>query len=124
MSAPDHAGPAGPAARTGRTRIPIACTLEEEAMPDRLDDWRRLLGQATSREPIDGGARVRFASADPAFAGELAALAAAEQSCCAFFRFAVVIEDGTLALEVRAPEEGAAVVAALVGLGTLGTLGA
>ena len=99
-----------------RETIPVACTLEAEAVPDRVADWQRLLAGAIGREAIEGGVRVRFGTADPELAGALATLAAAEQSCCSFFRFALLIEgDGTIALDVTAPDEGASVVAALFG---------
>jgi len=108
---------------TNRKTIPIACTLEPAAMPDRLDDWKRVLATASGREPLgddgDGsgsGVRLRFDTTDPAFAGELATLAAAEQGCCAFFRFAIVIEGGgAIYLDVRAPADAADVTAALFG---------
>lgn len=102
-------------------RIPVACTLPTAAIPGRLDEWKRVLAMASGREPLDddgrgSGVRVRFDTTDPAFAGELAALAAAEQGCCAFYRFAVVIEgDGAIYLDVRFPDEAADVTVALFG---------
>ena len=108
-------------ADAARKRIPVACTLPADAMPSRLDDWTRVLATASGREPLgddgDGsGVRVRFDTTDPTFAGELATLAAAEQGCCAFFRFAIVIDgDGAIYLDVRAPDDAADVTAALFG---------
>lgn len=46
---------------------------------------------------------------------ELARLAAAEQGCCRFFSFALVIDTGGIALEVHAPPDAADVVIALFG---------
>jgi DNA-binding transcriptional MerR regulator len=134
--APPHAGPCGDdcscaidagagepvAVRIGRSDDPaVVCTLEPAAMPGRVEDWQRLLATASGREPIDGGVRVRFPATDPAFAAEVAALAAAEQGCCAFYRFAVVIDgDGSICLDVRSPDSAAAVTAALFGQGYYG----
>jgi hypothetical protein len=47
--------------------------------------------------------------------GELARLVAAEQHCCAFLSFAVTVDDRGAALEVRAPEAAAGIVAELFG---------
>ncbi|MFF3015434.1 hypothetical protein [Streptomyces sp. NPDC057939] len=48
-------------------------------------------------------------------AGELAALAAAEQGCCAFFDFTLHLAPTTLQLEVRAPKSAAGMLADLFG---------
>jgi len=89
--------------------IPIACTLPAEQLPDRLADWRDVVGRATRRE----GATLHF-DADPELAARIGALAAAEQTCCAFFTFAITIgADGTT-LTVTAPEEAAPLVDALL----------
>ena len=72
-----------------------------------------LLSGVTGRTAIDGGLRLEFGPGTDA--GELARLAAAEQGCCRFFSFAVVIDGRGLALEVSAPGEAADVVTALFG---------
>ena len=97
-----------------REPIPIACTLEPSALPDRLDAWRSVLAGATSREELpDGGRRVEFA--DGVDVTELAGLVAAEQSCCAFFAFALTVDHRGIGLEVRAPEDAAPLIDALFG---------
>ena len=102
----------GPSAR--RQLIPIACTLDATAMPDRLDEWRAVLGQATARTAgADGSMRVEFA--DGVDVGHLATLAAAEQQCCEFFSFALTLDERGIALEVGAPAEAADIVAVLFG---------
>jgi MerR family transcriptional regulator, copper efflux regulator len=100
---------------------PIACTLDGGDMATRLDEWNALLadehglpGGVTARRRLDdGGLRLEFGpGADVA---EIARLAAAEQGCCRFFHFALVIDDRGVALEVHAPPDGEPVLAALFG---------
>lgn len=93
---------------------PIECTLESAAMPDRLAEWEAILESARSRSKLgDGGLRIDFE--DGVDLGQLARLVAAEQRCCAFFSFAVLVDTCGTALEVRAPAGAAEVVAALFG---------
>ena len=91
----------------------IACTLEAQSMPSRLDEWRALLAHVVRRDPIDGGVRATFASSTPL--DELVRLTAAEQTCCQFFSFAITIDSRGVALEVRAPEHALSVVHTLFG---------
>jgi DNA-binding transcriptional MerR regulator len=93
---------------------PIACTLDGVAVPDRLAEWRAVLEQARSHTyGPDGALRVEFN--DSVALGELTRLAAAEQHCCAFFSFTITVDAHGVALEVRAPDGAADVVAALFG---------
>lgn len=99
---------------------PIACTLGAGEMSMRLAEWNAVLEErqdllegVTGRRPLDDGIRLEFGpNADVA---ELARLAAAEQGCCRFFSFALVIDGRGVALEVHAPADAADVVAALFG---------
>jgi hypothetical protein len=94
--------------------VEIACTLESGAMPQRLEDWQRVLSLVRTRtETPDGRLRVEFESAVDV--GELARLVAAEQQCCAFFSFALTIDRRGVALEVDAPETATEIVTALFG---------
>ena len=91
-----------------RCQTPIACTLDAEALPDRLGQWRHLLATAGERSAIDGGARIELpGDTDVAFLTELVV---AEQRCCAFFSFAITIDGRGLGLEVRAPADAAQIV--------------
>jgi MerR family copper efflux transcriptional regulator len=100
---------------SGRTDTPVVCTLDRAELGDRFDAWQRALrrGAVISRHRIDGGIRLQLgASADlPA----LVELARAEQSCCRFFTFAMVIDDRGAALEVRAPALAATILDELFG---------
>jgi MerR family copper efflux transcriptional regulator len=81
---------------------PVACTLGAGEMSTRLD----------------GGIRLEFGpNTDVA---ELARLAAAEQRCCRFFDFALIIDARGVALEVHAPPDAADVVTALFGAAASG----
>ncbi|PYC87618.1 heavy metal-responsive transcriptional regulator [Streptomyces tateyamensis] len=95
-------------------RTPVACTLDGGGLGERTAQWRELVAKAELREEIPDGLRLTF-PADPGLAGRLAALAAAEQGCCAFFDFALHLTPGAVRLSVRAPEEGAGMLADLFG---------
>lgn len=99
---------------------PIACTLDAGRMGGRIDEWSALLAATddggsgvVSRQAIDGGVRLELGPHTDVAA--LARLAAAEQDCCRFFRFALTIDARGAALEVRAPSDAADVVTALFG---------
>jgi MerR family copper efflux transcriptional regulator len=100
---------------------PIACTLDGADMATRLDEWNALLadehgllgGVIARRRLDDGGLRLEFGPGTDVT--EIARLAAAEQGCCRFIRFALVIDDRGVALEVHAPPDGEPVLAALFG---------
>ncbi|MDQ6728587.1 MAG: MerR family transcriptional regulator [Actinomycetota bacterium] len=92
---------------------PVACTLAASAVPARIQDWNDLAALVVGRAAVDGGVRLQL---DPAVAlDELALLVRAEQACCAFFAFALTVDGRGVALEVRAPAEGMAMVDALFG---------
>jgi protein-tyrosine-phosphatase len=94
--------------------VPIACTLDATAMPERLDDWQAVLAHVTERTTAtDGALRLEFD--DEIGASELARLAAAEQHCCSFFSFVITVDARGVGLEVRAPGEATEIVSALFG---------
>jgi DNA-binding transcriptional MerR regulator len=93
---------------------PVACTLDAADLPGRLDAWRELLTEVTTRERLDGGVRLTFPP-DPVLAGRLGELAAHEQACCAFFTFALRLDTDGLTFDVTAPVDAAAIVADLFG---------
>ncbi|MEV5301147.1 MerR family transcriptional regulator [Amycolatopsis methanolica] len=91
---------------------PIACTLTGDDQADRIQQWQHLLAHAVHREPLDGGVRIDLPAT---LAGEVAALAAAEQRCCAFFDFTLHLVGQTVRLDVRAPAEAAPLLADVFG---------
>jgi DNA-binding transcriptional MerR regulator len=98
----------------GPDSLPIACSLDVDDMSGRLDEWRAVLRDVVARHPLADGVRLELgADADIA---AIARLAAAEQSCCRFFAFALVMDARGVALEVHAPAEADDVVTALFGV--------
>lgn len=94
--------------------VPVACTLGGAELGERTAQWQHLVGQATGRRDIPNGVRLTFPST-PELVGEVAALAAAEQGCCAFFDFTLHLTPGSLELSVKAPETAATMLADLFG---------
>ncbi len=83
--------------------VPAACTLDGgPELGERTGQWQSLVKQATGRAEVPDGLRWEFA-ATPQLAAEIAALAAAEQDCCAFFDFTLHLASASLELTVRAP---------------------
>ncbi|MET8747450.1 heavy metal-responsive transcriptional regulator [Streptomyces sp. NPDC004728] len=93
---------------------PVACTLGGPELEERTEQWRRLVGRAENREEIPDGLRLTF-RAGMELAGQVAALAAAEQGCCSFFDFTLHLTPAALELTVRAPEAAAPLLADLFG---------
>jgi MerR family transcriptional regulator, copper efflux regulator len=116
--APPEAAPAAPVLtprrRDPEPEAPIACTLTAADQADRIGEWRRLLGQAGSRERTDGGLAFRLPAA---LAGQVAELAAAEQQCCPFLEFNLHLIAGGLRFEVQVPEGAAPLLADMFGTG-------
>ncbi len=63
--------------------------------------------------PVAGGVRIEFGP--DVDLGELGRLVGAEQRCCSFFSFTLTVDAAATALEVRAPELAAGIVADLFG---------
>jgi MerR family copper efflux transcriptional regulator len=99
--------------KSNESALPIACTLLAQDMAGRLAHWQKVLSTVTSRQTIPGGLRLRFA--DGVAVGELAELTAAEQTCCAFFDFAITMRHQGVALEVVAPDDATDLVRSLFG---------
>jgi hypothetical protein len=101
--------------------VPIACTLGAGEMATRIDEWNALLagkahllrGVLARRALDDGGLRLEFGPDTDVT--EIARLAAAEQGCCRFFDFALMIDGRGIALEVHAPPDAQPVLTALFG---------
>lgn len=89
----------------------VACTLDSTELPGRLREWQDLAAHVVERVAIEGGTRLRL-DATVALDG-LARLVGAEQECCSFFAFAITVDGRGVALEVRAPAEGRAMVDSL-----------
>lgn len=109
-----HDASAGSGSGSERWRTaPVACSLKGDALGERTEQWRRLVGDGASRR-IEDGVRLTV-PADRAT--DIMALAAAEQRCCPFFDFRLHLDGLVLHLEVRAPDEGAELLTELFGPG-------
>ncbi len=92
---------------------PIACTLDDRELGDRMAEWRDVLADIVERRPIDGGVRLTLGpDVDDA---ELMRLIHAEAACCSFFAFAVTVDHRGTALEVRAPADARDLLATAFG---------
>lgn len=89
----------------------MACSLTGDDLGDRVAAWREVLDGAVRAE-FAGGVRVTLPAER---AGAVAALAAAEQRCCPLFDFRLHLDGPVLRLEVRAPTDGAGLLAELFG---------
>jgi MerR family transcriptional regulator, copper efflux regulator len=85
---------------------PVACDLSDQDIRERVTQWNAVLADAVRTE-IPEGLRLTVPVERVA---QVAALAAAEQRCCAFFDFRLHLDGADLHLEVRAPAEGAALL--------------
>jgi DNA-binding transcriptional MerR regulator len=90
----------------------IVCALEPAEVPDRATAWAELASHVVEREPTVDGVRLRFDTA--VTAATLAALAAEEVGCCAFFSFTLRLTAGGPELEIAAPAEARVLIDALV----------
>ncbi|MDN3359785.1 MerR family transcriptional regulator [Actinomadura sp. DC4] len=88
---------------------PVACSLTSDAIGGRVEQWQQLIRGAEHEEIPDG----RRLTLPVQHAEAVATLAAAEQRCCPFFDFRLHLDGSVLHLEVRAPVEGAGLLAEL-----------
>lgn len=92
---------------------PIACSLQSHMVAGRLDDWDRVVSEATARSRIPDGIRLHFT--DDLDIGALAELAAAEQQCCSFFEFEIGVAADGVTLSVTGPDDARDVIASVFG---------
>lgn len=107
---------AAPVVLGARVDAAIACTLPDEAVPGRYEDWQRLAVHVVGRQVLptgDTGVRLQLDTTVPL--DELARLVVAEQGCCAFFSFAITVDERGIALEIRCPPDAQDLVTALFG---------
>ncbi|MGW6270733.1 MerR family transcriptional regulator [Streptomyces sp. NPDC055060] len=90
---------------------PVTCSLTATRLSDRTVRWHEAVHGA-ERAAIPEGLRLTLPASR---AGALAELAAAEQQCCPFFDFRLHFDGPVLHLDVRAPQEAAAMMAELLG---------
>jgi hypothetical protein len=91
--------------------IPIACTLDQAALPDRARQLAELGRDLIEVRAHGAEASLRFQAARSA---DIDAFIAAESSCCAFFSFDKTESGDAVELAISAPAEGEWAVKGLV----------
>ena len=91
----------------------IACSLEPGVVTERIETWRDVLREATEREELANGVRVRFARNADVTA--IAELASAEQTCCNFFDFNIGITGDAVTLDITGPDAAQDLIASFAG---------
>lgn len=114
LAAPPAGGPSTPVVQPARNEAAVACTLPSEAVAHRVRAWRSVLAHVDHRSSLPGGGLRVGLGADVPLA-ELTRLVVAEQACCTFFAFTITVDERGIALEVRAPADAGAIVAAVFG---------
>jgi hypothetical protein len=98
------------------TRVPIACTLSEEAAVDRVDEWRDFLRTAiVTTEATETEGRVLLKGGDEILLRAVD-LAEREKACCAFFEFSIALDDRGRWLTIAVPEDAAPILQGLLSL--------
>ncbi len=97
-------------------RAPVACTLSQEELRERRGELLPgLAQQASGRQLVEHGVRLRFAPA-PGIVGTIARVVDSERLCCAFLRFEISVEPdgGAVTLTVSGPPEAQPLLAELI----------
>ncbi|MFD3918495.1 MerR family transcriptional regulator [Streptomyces sp. NPDC058595] len=103
--------PVAEAEAEGWRTAPVACSLTGDGLHERTVQWREVVDGAV-RTSVPEGLRLTLPVERTA---RVAELAAAEQRCCPFFDFRLHLDGPRLHLEVRAPADGAGLLADLFG---------
>ena len=89
----------------GRGLLPIACTLGPTDGAKRVQEWKKVLGDAAcGREIEPGRLTLRFRDR-PDVREELTRLVLAERDCCAFLGWDLVEAAGEWRVEITGREE-------------------
>ena len=93
---------------------PIVCTLEADAAPARLDEWKSVLDHVVARRAMPDGVMLQFPR-DPEVLASLTSVATKEVACCSFFTFTLTIDANAARVAVVAPDDGVPLVRELFG---------
>ena len=99
------------------TEETLACSLNGPELIKRVEEWRRLTSQATSRRVEEAGI-VSTYPREERVVQELRRLIAAEGECCSFMKFEVRERPDEVEVELRVPEGMTESLAQMLGLVT------
>ena len=99
---------------TGDGRLHASCALGEEEVRERLADWIGLRHRSVQVRVTAQGAQLQLAADEPL--DGVARLVELESACCGFYRFTLLVGDGTRELEIDAGPGGAEAVKALLSI--------
>ena len=92
----------------------LECSLPDDRIPERLDEWRELRSVAVCVEAIPAGRRLTLPIA---YAAALRDLAQREQGCCSFLRLTTRAHGEHIVLDITSPHRDAAAVVDLLVVG-------
>ena len=93
----------------------VACSLNEAQLLNRLEEWRRVTSQATSRR-VEKAGIVSTYPREEHVVQELRRLIEAENQCCSFMKFEGRQRADELEVELRVPEGMSESLAQMLGL--------
>ncbi|MCU1450789.1 MAG: putative MerR family transcriptional regulator [Acidimicrobiales bacterium] len=97
-------------------QVPIACSLTEEGLVDRVDEWRQFLSTSvTTVDASDTSARLLLRGDDDVLLRAVD-LAEREKACCAFFEFGLALDSDGRWLTVAVPDDAAPILRDLLSL--------
>jgi len=100
-----------------RLSVPVACTLEPDAVGDRIGEWRTFLATRVDDVRHEGPVgRMRLRSGDDTLLVAVD-LAQREKACCGFFRFSVELEADARWLRVEVPPDAVGILDDFFGAG-------
>jgi len=95
---------------------PIACSLDADALGERLDEWRVLVANHVSSVEASSASVCLVLDDSDAALLAAASLGAREKECCPFFDVAVVLEPARRVLRLSVPDGAEEALAQFAGL--------
>lgn len=92
------------------TPLPIACTLAADELPARLNEIRDVSHAALRTKSTTGTHAVLCFEPAPGIHDRLAAIVAAESTCCAFLAMTLTDAPYAVTLTIDAPEDAGPVL--------------
>jgi hypothetical protein len=96
----------------GRWTVPIACTLNADDLPVRLDEWKTFAHDWVVRSECGSTSFRLLLAADDRALVAAASLAQREKECCAFFEFTIALHADERWLNITVPDGAEEVLSA------------